>query len=122
VSLEDPRDEQQVLAVLNIPPGALATTSITRRRWRQGGQARHHVIDPRTGQPVESNWLCISVYAPKATHAEAFAKALLMVSEAEIAAFMTRFHHLRFLAVDRDGKLWGTPQSKEIIDVPEYIQ
>jgi thiamine biosynthesis lipoprotein len=122
ISLEDPRDEQQVLAVLKISPGALATTSITRRRWMQGSQPRHHVIDPRRGQPVESNWLSISVYAPTATQAEAFAKALLMLSEAEILAFMKPFHQLRFLAVDSTGKLWGTPQSKEIIDVPEYIQ
>jgi thiamine biosynthesis lipoprotein len=122
ISLEDPRDEQQVLAVLSIPPGALATTSVTRRRWLQGNQSRHHVIDPRRGQPVESKWLSVSVYAPNATQAEAFAKALLMLGEAEILAFMSQFHQLRFLAVDGDGKLWGTPQSKEIIDVPEYVQ
>jgi thiamine biosynthesis lipoprotein len=122
ISLEDPRDEQQVLAVLKIPAGALATTSITRRRWLQGSQPRHHVIDPRSGQSVESNWLSISVYAPTATQAEAFAKAILMLGEAEILAFMKKFHQLRFLAVDGTGKLWGTPQSKEIIDVPEYIQ
>ena len=120
VALEDPRDEQQVLAVLKIAPGALATTSITRRRWLQGSQPRHHVIDPRRGQPVEADWLSMSVFAPTATQAEAFAKALLMLSAAEIQAFMKPFHQLRFLAVDYYGKLWGTPQSKEIIDVPEY--
>ncbi len=122
VDLEDPLDEQQVLAVLSIPPGALATTSVTRRRWVQGGLPRHHVIDPRTGQPVESNWLSISMYAPKATHAEAFAKTLLMLDEDEILAFMSQFPTYRFVAVDRDGKLWGSPQSKEIIHVPEYVQ
>jgi thiamine biosynthesis lipoprotein len=121
IALEDPRDEQQVLAVLKIAHGALATTSITRRSWLQGGQPRHHVIDPRRGQPVESNWLSMSVFAPTATQAEAFAKALLMLNAAEILAFMKSFHQLRFLAVDRTGKLWGSPQSKEIIDVPEYV-
>jgi thiamine biosynthesis lipoprotein len=120
IALEDPRDEQQVLAVLKIAPGALATTSVTRRRWRQGDQPRHHVIDPRRGQPVDSDWLSISVFAPTATQAEAFAKALLMLSPAEILAFMQPFPQLRFLAVDHTGKLWGSPHSKEILDVPEY--
>lgn len=122
VDLDNPLDDHQVLAVLSIPPGALATTSITRRRWVQGGLPRHHVIDPRTGQPVESNWLSISVYAPKATHAEAFAKTLLMLDEDEILDCMSQFPTYRFVAVDRDGKLWGSPQSKEIIYVPEYVQ
>jgi thiamine biosynthesis lipoprotein len=121
VGLEDPLDEQNDLAVLHIPPGAFATTSITRRRWTQGIQTRHHVIDPRTGQPVESNWLSISVHAPTATHAEAFAKALLMLNEEEILDFMSQFPTYRFLAVDRDDRLWGTPQSKELIYVPEYV-
>jgi thiamine biosynthesis lipoprotein len=120
IALENPRDEQQVLAVLKIAPGALATTSITRRCWLQGDQPRHHVIDPRRGQPVESDWLSMSVFAPTATQAEAFAKALLMLNPAEILTFMKQFHQLRFLAVDRTGKLWGSSQSKEIIDVPEY--
>lgn len=122
VALEDPLDETQDLAVLHIQPGALATTSITRRRWTQGGQPRHHVIDPRSGQPVESNWLSTSVVAPRATHAEAFAKTLLMLDAEEILAFMGQFPTYRFLAVDRDGKLWGTPQSMELIYVPESIR
>lgn len=121
VGLEDPLDAERDLAILRIPPGALATTAITRRRWLQDGQPRHHVIDPRTGQPVESNWLSISVLAPKATHAEAFAKMLLMLDEDEIQDFMSQFPTYRFLAVDRDGKIWGTPQSKEIIDVRELV-
>ncbi len=121
VSLEDPRDQDQVLAVLDVPPGALATTSITRRRWLQGDRPRHHVIDPRTGQPVESNWLTMCVYAPTGAQAEAFAKTLLMLGEAEILSLMQQFSPVRFIAVDRDGKLWGTPQSMEIIHVPEFI-
>ncbi len=122
VSLDDPRDDNQVLAVLKVPPGALATTSITRRRWLQGGRTRHHVIDPRSGQPVKSDWLCISVYAPKATQAEAFAKCLLMLSGNEMMAFMKMFNQIRFLAVDRNGKMWGSPQSMELIDVPNNAQ
>jgi hypothetical protein len=27
-----------------------------------------------------------------------------------------------FLAVDGKGKLWVSPQSKEIVDVPEYLK
>lgn len=122
VSLEDPRDENQVLAVLKVPPGALATTSITRRRWLQGKKPRHHVIDPRSGQPVKSDWLCISVYAPKATYAEAFAKCLLMLSGNEIMTFMKMYKEIRFLAIDRNGKMWGSTQSMELIDVPDRAQ
>ncbi|MSP14733.1 MAG: FAD:protein FMN transferase [Chloroflexi bacterium] len=54
IELADPRDPQRVLATLHIPPGALATSTTTRRRWLQGGQTRHHLIDPRSGSPADT--------------------------------------------------------------------
>ena len=53
VGLEDPRDSEQNVAVLHVGPGAVATSSITKRRWRQGGEEHHHLIDPRTGKSAE---------------------------------------------------------------------
>jgi len=118
VSLEDPRDEQCMLAVLHVGAGSLATSTITRRRWMQGNQPRHHIIDPRTGAPAEINWLSISVYTEKATYAEAFAKALLIAGPTGAAGLATRLPNLNFIAVRQDGSLVGTPASKELIYVP----
>ena len=120
VSLEDPRDEQRVLAVLNVGPGSLATSTITRRRWMQGDQPRHHIIDPRTGAPAEVSWLSISVYTEKATYAEAFAKALLIAGPTGAAALAARLPNLNFIAVRQDGSLVGTSASKEFIYAPGY--
>lgn len=40
---------------------ALATSSTTQRRWTRGGQAMHHLIDPRTGRPSAGPWRTVSV-------------------------------------------------------------
>jgi len=121
VALEDPRDPQQTLAVLQVQPGALVTSSITRRRWRQQGQPRHHIIDPRTGQPAEAAWLSVTVAAPRATQAEAFAKAILLAGPDGALDLAHRLPGLRFIAVNPDGSLWGAPESMELLDVPEPI-
>jgi len=122
VALEDPCDINRDIAVLDVAPGALATSSITRRRWLQGNEPRHHIIDPRTGLPSETVWLSVTVTAKKATYAEAFAKALLIAGPQEALALASRVHGLRFLAVERDGGLWGTIKSKEMYNVSEIIQ
>jgi len=121
VSLEDPEDENRVLAVLNIENGALATSSVTRRRWLQGTQPRHHIIDPRTGAPVESDWLSVSVAAQKPATVEAFAKALLIAGPRRGPELASRVPGLKFIAVQADGSLWGNSESKEMIYVPEQI-
>lgn len=118
VSLEDPRDASRVLAVLEVRPGSLATSSVTKRRWAQGDLPRHHILDPRSGLPAESEWLSVTVWTETATGAEAFAKALLIADPDEAASLSTRVEGLRFIAVRADGSLWGPPLSREMLHVP----
>jgi thiamine biosynthesis lipoprotein len=40
--------------VVPLVRGALATSGSSRRRWRQGDVARHHLVDPDTGEPAAS--------------------------------------------------------------------
>ena len=37
---------------VRLPGGAVATSSITCRRWQRGGRRLHHIVDPRTGRPA----------------------------------------------------------------------
>jgi thiamine biosynthesis lipoprotein ApbE len=30
----------------------IGVNAVTKRRWRQGGRERHHLIDPRNGAPA----------------------------------------------------------------------
>lgn len=70
---EDP--EQQV----SLPAGhALATSSTTKRWWRQDGVLRHHILDPRFGLPVDAVWRSASVAAPTALEANACSTAALV--------------------------------------------
>jgi thiamine biosynthesis lipoprotein len=117
IALEDPRNPEETLALLRIPPGALATSTTTRRRWLQAGRERNHIIDPRSGLPVEPEWLSVTVSAPKATTAEAFAKALLIAGPENAALLAASQRDLSFVAVQKDGSLWGTVESQELIDV-----
>ena len=43
--------------------GALATSGTTRRRWLQGDLARHHLVDPATGEPAASGLREVTVAA-----------------------------------------------------------
>jgi thiamine biosynthesis lipoprotein len=117
VELEDPRDPAQTLAVLQVGPGAVATSSITKRRWQQGEQMRHHLIDPRSGQPAETDWLSVTVIAPHATTAEVFAKALLIAGPYEAKRIAARRSDLIFIAVDRQGNIEESNNAKEFLDV-----
>jgi thiamine biosynthesis lipoprotein len=57
---------------------ALATSGRDRRRWRRNGRELHHLIDPATGAPAESDLLRVTVVADDAVAAEVEAKALFL--------------------------------------------
>ena len=57
---------------------ALATSGRDSRRWRRGRRELHHLIDPATGVPSESDLLRVTAVAHDAVAAEVAAKALFL--------------------------------------------
>jgi FAD:protein FMN transferase len=114
IGLEDPYNPEQNLALLAVKPGAVATSSTVKRSWQQAGKLRHHLIDPRSGEPAVTDWLSVTVYARQAAMAEVFAKALLIAGANQAAGLVDGNEEIAYIAVDQQGKLWGSPNSQEL--------
>ena len=71
---------------VTLAEGALATSGTDSRAWLQAGRPRHHLIDPRTGEPAETDLLRVTAAGSSAVEAEIWAKALLLAGEREAAA------------------------------------
>ncbi|MGB2876327.1 MAG: FAD:protein FMN transferase [Gaiellaceae bacterium] len=65
---------------LRLTAGGIATSGITKRRWRRAGALQHHLIDPRTGRPAESRWEEVTVAAGSCAAADVAAKAAFLLS------------------------------------------
>jgi len=77
VAVEHPLSVDPV-ALLGMADGAVATSTSLLRRWSVAGQERHHLIDPRTGQPSDSQVAFAAVVAGEAWMAEVLAKAVVL--------------------------------------------
>jgi len=64
-----------------ITEGGLATSSITVRAWRSGGQPVHHIIDPATGGPARTCWRTVSVAAGTCVDANTASTAAIIRAE-----------------------------------------
>jgi thiamine biosynthesis lipoprotein len=117
LALEDPRDPDGTLAVLKVGPGAVATSSVMKRSWQQDGKRQHHLIDPRSGEPAVTDWLSVTVITPRATTAEVYAKVLLLAGPLQAMEIISNHQEIAFIAVDRQGKLWGSKTSEEYMNV-----
>jgi thiamine biosynthesis lipoprotein len=71
---------------LELTRGAIATSGRDRRHWRRGDEERHHLIDPSTCRPAETDLLRVTVVASTAVEADVLAKTLFLGGEQEAAA------------------------------------
>ncbi|MGI9642795.1 MAG: FAD:protein FMN transferase [Acidimicrobiia bacterium] len=88
--------------------GALATSSIMKRRWRVAGRAAHHIVDPRTMAPVVTPVASASVVADTAAEAEAGAKAVLIRGVDGLAWADAQPWISQAVAIWHDGNVYGT--------------
>ncbi len=97
--------------VVAIETGALATSSTTVRRWRRGDRTLHHLVDPRTGAPVESPWRTASVVAATCVEANTAATAAIVMGHGAIDWLAKAGLPARLVAIDGEVvRLGGWPE------------
>ena len=117
VGLEDPLHPEHDLAVLHVMPGAVATSSIAKRQWQHNGRMQHHLIDPRSGEPAETEWLSVTVWAESAAQAEVYAKVLLIAGPESADELFNNHNNKAYLAVDKQGWIHGSRNYHEVFHV-----
>ena len=107
VGIEDPKrpyDNVPPLLRLALSGGALATSGGSRRGWVVGGRRYSHVLDPRTGDPVD-HIASASVTADSVATADAVATMLTVLPVAEGLALVATLDGVGCCLVLPDGEI-----------------
>lgn len=110
VAIEDPRaphDNAPPLARTALNAGGLATGSGARRPLVIGGRRYSHVLDPRTGQPVQHT-LSATAMAPTCAAADALATAAGVLLPHEALALADGFADTAVFVLDAEGQTWAS--------------
>lgn len=105
VGIADPIEPARDIAVLRVVDRGVATSSTVKRRWRAGDALLHHLIDPRTGLPSESDAVQVSAVAASALLADFHAKVALLRGATAGLAYLNREPEVEGLIVRRDGSI-----------------
>ena len=90
VGIESPTGDGHLDRPIQLRDGALATSG-DYRQYREVDGVRHsHIIDPRSGHPIRHRLAAVTVAAPTARTADAYATALMVLGEREGLAFADR--------------------------------
>jgi thiamine biosynthesis lipoprotein len=78
VAVAEEPDQAGPSQLIRLAAGAVATSSVSTRRWRRGGAVLHHIVDPRTGRPADGPWRTVTVAAATCADANAASTAAIV--------------------------------------------
>ncbi|MGA9532462.1 MAG: FAD:protein FMN transferase, partial [Anaerolineales bacterium] len=109
VAVADPLDpDADPVAFVRLETGFVATSGQDYRRWRTERGWAHHILDPRTGKPADTNVMSATAVAPSYLQAEAAAKGALILGEESGLAWLREQDELEGLLILTDGRKLST--------------
>ncbi len=106
IGVADPAsDAGGLVETIVLRRGGVATSGRDYRRWRRDGAWQHHILDPRTGRPAQTDVISATVIAPSARLAESAAKTALILGSREGLAWLDRRPTVSGLLVLEDGRV-----------------
>lgn len=93
VAVQDPSDLAANIGSISLPVSgrwSVATSGITARKGNAHGRAWHHLIDPRTGSPADTDVLGVTVVDRETWRADVFAKAAVILGSTAGELFLRR--------------------------------
>jgi thiamine biosynthesis lipoprotein len=105
VGVEDPFAPSHDIAVLRVRDAGVATSGTGRKNWRAHGHRYHHLIDPPTGHPSESEVLAITVVAPTATAADVLATSAYLAGAAGGLRMIESLPDTECIIITEDGSV-----------------
>lgn len=103
VAIEKPEDhERSVQRILELSGMAVATSGDYRNYFEEEGIRYSHLLDPRTGKPIQHKTVSSTVLHPSSMTADAYATALNVMSATEAIEFANR-HQLAAMIIEKDG-------------------
>ena len=116
VAIEDPQGKDDYVCILSLTDHFVVTSGGYQRYFTgPDGTVYQHILDPKTGYPVQSDLLSASVILPRSgdelagTRADAYSTALYVMGESGAADFWRAHRDFDMVLVTTDGRVVYTP-------------
>jgi thiamine biosynthesis lipoprotein len=114
VGVDDPFNAGQSLGVVMLANCGIATSGKDYHRWLKANQWQHHIIDPRTDKPAESDVFTATVITADVMEAEAWAKTALILGSQTGVERLNQVEGLAYLLVLENGSIIENAQFSQL--------
>ena len=128
VAIQDPKGKDDYVCILSLTDHFVVTSGGYQRYFTgPDGTVYQHILDPKTGYPVQGDLLSASVILPRSgdelagTRADAYSTALYVMGEHGAADFWRAHRDFDMVLVTTDGRVVYTPGLASVFHEAEGV-
>lgn len=121
VAIERPDGSGEAMAQMSIPGGEytyVVTSGGYQRNFTVDGVTYHHILDPDTGRPAETDLLSVTIISDDGILADAYSTALFVMGREKAIEFWKDGHNEYDFVLYDGTNLYVTPGVKITADIP----
>lgn len=108
IGIADPRDSGELIATVAVADKAVVTSGSYERGYTVGGKRYSHILDPKSGRPVENDLLSVTIIADQAADADALSTACFVMGYDNARALIDSLDGFEAVFVTADGAVEAT--------------
>lgn len=110
IGIQNPSEEQgEVLMAVKVQDQAVITSGGYERYFEEDGKTYIHILDPRTGKPVENDLLSVTIISEDGALADALSTSLFIMGKEEAAQFWREnYTDFQMILVTKEQEIFVT--------------
>ncbi|MCY3025359.1 FAD:protein FMN transferase [Aerococcus loyolae] len=95
----------EIMATVPVKNQSVVTSGIYERSLKEKGHSYHHILDSKTGYPIETDLASLTIIAPQSVFCEIWTTALFALNSEEAVAAIDDLKGIEGLVVTQSGKI-----------------
>jgi thiamine biosynthesis lipoprotein len=123
VGIQHPRREDCLIGSVSVSGKSVVTSGDYQRYFKDPmGTRYHHILDPLTGYPADSDLVSMTVVAEDSTMADALSTILFVAGLRQGMEYLAGYRDVEAVCVDRGMRVWITPGLENCFHAAEGME
>lgn len=105
IAIKNPNSDNDVLESLELSDICVATSGIYERCFEQNGKLYHHILDPHTGYPADTDIMSVSIISDSSAYCDMICTACIVMGLDNAMNYIENNPNIEAIILDTDGKL-----------------
>ncbi len=121
IGVQDPFDQRgtSIGLIRATSTTAVVTSGVYERFFEQDGKRYHHILDTKSGYPVENGLVSVTIVAPSSFDADGLSTSAFALGLEKGMALVSKHPGARAIFIDKDRKVYLSPGTASIFELSD---